>query len=283
MEMKLTKISAKDVENNPDNFNSYFHTADEAPGLPIPTEKPQHYSRWLPLIISSLQIPADLIQTLNLTPVQGRLLHAAANIDDAIRPAFASLTFPPQGLFLRLDASSPKDGVKGTQPLRTIDEIILRLATSHRAVNAITALLRNGAKEIPLFFLLYNPKMRTDKEFRVFCPPGGGRISTVSQYRWHAPSIFASMLSGELESKLKRILNEIGCVHAEIMAVVEERRDELDELMLRQGFTFDLIELNSFGTRSGCGACLFHWLRDGDVLYEKMEQRTGEAEFRVSV
>ncbi|KAN0106810.1 hypothetical protein V8E51_009686 [Hyaloscypha variabilis] len=281
--LKLIKIDAKDVENNPDNYNSHFHTAEEAPSFPVPTETSQQYSRWLSLIVSSQRIPSDLIQTLSLTPAQGRLLLEAADIDDSIKPTLSTLTFPTQGLFLRLDASSPKDGVKGTQPLRTVDEIILRLTTSYRAFNAITDLLSNGAEEVPLYFLPYSAKMRTDREFRVFCPPGDGKISAVSQYKWHARSIFASMSPELLESKFRKILSEIGLVHAEIMAVVEERRDELDELMLKQGFTFDLIELNSFGTRSGCGACLFHWLRDEDVLYGKMGLETGEVEFRVSV
>jgi len=76
--------------------------------------------------------------------------------------------------------------------------------------------------------------------------------------------------------------------------MVKNRSDELDELMLKQGFTFDflwdgererceLIELNSFGTRSGCGTCLFHWLRDGAVLYGKNWRANREIEFRISV
>jgi hypothetical protein len=63
---------------------------------------------------------------------------------------------------------------------------------------------------------------------------------------------------------------------------------------LRQGFTFDvmwdeeeerlsLIELNSFGTRSGCGACLFHCLKDGEAKYGKNRDGNGEVEFRNSV
>jgi hypothetical protein len=263
----------------------------------------------LPLIASSQRIPLDQIQTLTLTPAQGRLLLDAAqaslhtrqpsrphseDIEETINPTFSMLKFAPEGLFLMLDASSPKDGVKGTQPLHTIDEVILRLTTSHRAVNAITALLRRGAKEIPLYFLPFNNKMRTDREFRVFCPPGDGRISVVSQYKWHAPSIFARLPPDILESTLMKVLDGIRCVHAEIMTVVKEREDELDQLMLKQGFTFDvmwdeeeercqLIELNSFGARSGCGSCLFHWLRDWDVLYGKKWAQHGMVECRISV
>ena len=45
-----------------------------------------------------------------------------------------------------------------------------------------------------------------------------------------------------------------------------------------RGFVFDvvedpadqsvrLIELNDFRALSGCGACLFHWIRDAELLY----------------
>jgi hypothetical protein len=293
--LKLIKINSTDVKIQPEKYNGYFHTAEEAPGLPVPTEVPQHYSRWLHLIATSQRITPDQIQTLTLTRAQGRLLLDAAqaslhtrqpsrphaeDIEETINPVFSMLNFSPEGLFLRLDASSPKDGVKRIQSLRTVDEVILRLTTSHRAVNAITALLRVGAKEIPLYFLPFDNKMRTDREFRVFCPPGNGVISAVSQYKWHARSIFSSLPASELEDTCMKVLSKIWDVHAEIMAVVKKSEDELDQLMSKQGLTFDvmwdeedercqLIELNSFGTRSGCGACLFHWLRDGDMLYGK--------------
>jgi hypothetical protein len=160
--MKLVKIDAQDVTEHPENYNSYFHTAPEAPGHLVPTEIPQHYSRWLPLISSSQCIRPHLIQTLTLTSTQDRLLLSAArasiytrernrldaeDIDDMVIPTLSTLTFPPQGLFSRLDASSPKDSVKETQPLRTVDDVVLRLTTSLRATNAIKELLDEGAKK----------------------------------------------------------------------------------------------------------------------------------------
>jgi hypothetical protein len=44
-----------------------------------------------------------------------------------------------------------------------------------------------------------------------------------------------------------------------------------------------LIELNSFGTRSGCGACLFQWLNDGEVVYGNVKDGNGGLEFRIFV
>jgi hypothetical protein len=306
--MKIVKIDSKDVDEHPENYNSYFHTAIEAPDFPIPTEIPQYYTRWLPLISQSQLIPPQLIHTFALTPTQGRLLLSATQasihtrelnriyaeeLSDTVIPILSSLTFPPKGLFLRLDASSPKDGVGGTQPLESADEVVLRLTTSHRAMNAITKLVE-GAQEIPMYFLPFNDKMMTEKEFHVFCPPGEGNITAVSQYKWHARSIFASLVKDELELILWKVFGGIQYVHEEILEMVKKRSDELDELMLKQGFTFDvlwdgererceLIELNSFGTRSGCGTCLFHWLRDGLVLYGKNWRANREIEFRISV
>ena len=56
-----------------------------------------------------------------------------------------------------------------------------------------------------------------------------------------------------------------------------------------QGFSFDmlwddtrgtceLVELNPFGADSPCGSCLFHWIRDWDVLYGNTP-----SEFRVAM
>ena len=52
----------------------------------------------------------------------------------------------------------------------------------------------------------------------------------------------------------------------------------MTEVLRKRGFVFDvygdprtqdvrLIELNDFGTMSGCGACLFHWIQDARVMY----------------
>jgi hypothetical protein len=307
--MKLVKIDSRDVDEYPESYNSSFHTALEAPDVPVPTEVPQHYSRWLPLISSSQRIPSDLIQTITLTPTQGRLLHVAAQasihtrklnrifadeLADIILPSLSALAFPPEGLFLRLDASSPKDGVHGTQALETADDVVLRLTTSSRAINAIMGSITDGANGIPLYFLPFNAKMRTQREFRTFCPPGKGGISAVSQYKWHTQSIFAEMSEDDLCAVIERIFRGIEKVYREILDVARERNDELDELMMKQGFTFDvlcdgeeeicqLIELNPFGTRSGCGSCLFHWLRDGDTLYMKKRGEESVVEFRISV
>lgn len=63
-------------------------------------------------------------------------------------------------------------------------------------------------------------------------------------------------------------------IHAQIMA-----HSMMTDSLRTRGFSFDvleedgadgdiqLIELNHFGAMSGCGSCLFHWIRDARVLY----------------
>lgn len=72
--MKLVKIDSALVAANEDNYNSNFHTEDEAPGDSIPTEVPQSFKRWLPLIARSQDIPQERIQTITLTNTQAQLI-----------------------------------------------------------------------------------------------------------------------------------------------------------------------------------------------------------------
>lgn len=300
----LVIVDSKEVDANESNYNSNFHTEKEAPHHTIPSEIPQSFKRWLPLISKSQNIPSATIQTITLSPSQGRLLIEAAQTSlhtrepnrllseelSNLEHAFSSLVFPSEGLFLRLDACSPKDGVRGVMPLRSIGEIILRITTSHRGTNSILRLLERK-EDINFFFLPYNSGMDTSKEFRVFCAPPDGRITGVSQYKWHKPSVFMQNKSEEdVQQLVATAMKGILVAHGEMLAEARTSTGgEMDVLLLKQGFTFDVmfdekngrcgtIELNSFGSRSGCGSCLFHWLGDEDILYGKEEV----VEFRVS-
>ncbi|KAG7289387.1 hypothetical protein NEMBOFW57_005757 [Staphylotrichum longicolle] len=215
-----------ETTGTPVPFNSSFHPASDAPDLRRPIDTPYSFKRWLPLILSTRhthhehdsdeQIQCPALQTVRLTLAQTRLLHAATDaslltrqlnrlyrddIADEIAPLLQkSLVFPARGLFLRLDACSPKDGA-GALALRSVDDVVRKVVTSVRARNALFHFLqghdqaqssRVGDKEgqgqgegMELFFLPFDERMAGDREYRVFCRPGDGRVTGVSQYRWY--------------------------------------------------------------------------------------------------
>jgi hypothetical protein len=287
-------------------FNTCFHTVEEA-DVPRPREEPYSFSRWLPLILKTRKLDSADVQIVNLTPAQARLLLSAASAsivtgrfnqayledirEEIVEPSFSSIHFPDSGLFMRLNGCSPKDGkqiVPGQPAIHSVEDAILRLTTSERARNMLTNALDAKDDKIPVIFLPFNDRMASRREYRVYCNPIEARITAISQYCWHKPWFFGSHPSGEQEAIAQEIWRKTGAIHRQIMSSLRQD-DETDNLLIQQGFSFDvfydedtktieLVELNVFGARSGCGSCLFHWIQDFDLLYGKVE----EVEFRVA-
>ncbi|KAF5596939.1 cell division cycle 123 [Fusarium subglutinans] len=134
--MHLTQTNYEDVESNcqnvpPTQFNTCFHTVEEILAhestnhLSRPSEAPYSFKRWLPLILKTRNLDAKAAQVVKLTRGEARLLVAASrtsiitgehnrayqeDIQEEIIPHLSSLDFPTEGLFMRLDRCSPKDG-----------------------------------------------------------------------------------------------------------------------------------------------------------------------------
>jgi len=148
----------------------------------------------------------------------------------------------------------------------------------------------NSKNGINLYFTPYNDRLSTYFEYRVFCAPPDGGITTISQHKWRKPSVLQARYTTTGVKKItQKVFEEANRIHAEIMDAV--RAGALDKLLLDQGFSFDicydedydkcvLVEANPFGARGGHGACLFHWTRDVDVLYGMTQL---EVEFRISM
>ncbi|PTB66226.1 hypothetical protein BBK36DRAFT_1200408 [Trichoderma citrinoviride] len=314
--MPLRIIDYKDVLQDldrgiPTAFNTNFHTEADAPGFPIPSNKPFNYGIWLPLILRSRQIPASNLQVVILRRPQIELLVKAAaasihtrvlnrsyaeDLQEEVYPAFQSLNFPPEGLFMRLGACSPKDGAHttpGVLAFHSVEDIVLRMTTSLRTWSALTNILNSAAEETHAYFLPFDSRLQSSREYRVFCCPGSLQITAVSQYEWHKPWIFAEKDHHMMSLRAQSIINSIGRVHDDILEFMQAYEDRgLERVIRRQGFTFDvfydkeiawcsLIELNTFGVRSACGSCLFHWLSDRALLYG--EDLESGCEFRVTM
>ncbi|KAH7310498.1 hypothetical protein B0I35DRAFT_358094 [Stachybotrys elegans] len=309
--MRLKIIDFQDVQADldtglPTNFNTCFHTAAEAPDLPVPTNAPYSFERWLPLILSTRGLPPSAVQTVVFSPAQIRvLLHAAEasihtrvlnrsyaeDLEEEVHPALAALAFPPEGLFMRTADCSPKDGAHATPgvlALHSAADAVLRATTSMRTWSTLNNAMNRGARELKAFFLPFDAAMRAEREYRVFCAPGTLRVTAVSQYRWHKPWIFAGREDQERRDVADKIMRGVEEIHGRI--VRELGAEETDGLARAQGFSFDvlfdegtescsLIELNTFGVRSACGSCLFQWVKDRELLYGAAE----EVEFRVAM
>ena len=195
--------------------------------------------------------------------------------------------------FVRLDGCSPKDGQGPSRP-RTLKHVITKLVTSVRAWRALEETLQGrNEQKARLYLLPFRPHMNPDREYRVFCPPKTGvhRIAAISQYRWGQPWKGGNV-GEQSEQTSQRVLEGTKQLHRNIVRHSETLREDgkawVMENFVKDGFTFDvfdtgeeiqLVEVNPFGAMSGCGSCLFHWIRDGEVLYGKR----GEVEFRVAI
>ncbi|KAI9686444.1 MAG: hypothetical protein M1820_010640 [Bogoriella megaspora] len=231
---------------------------------------------------------------------------------DSLFSSIDSKTGEPRKRFLRLDPCSPKDSIydpgpsfgqhsgkdgehrryhAGRDPVCRKQEIWQRLATSQRAVQGIEE-LRSKGEEVRIFLMPWREEVvGGGSEFRVFCPPdvdrpGKTKIAAVSQYVWfRASPIFEVCETEELvKAMVDKIFEGIEGLYGRIVGSEAMTRE-----MGRWGFTFDvwvdvkgsgevqLVELNAFGGETGCGSCLFNWLKDARVLYgcEK------EVEFRI--
>lgn len=307
----------------PTNFNTSFHTQDEAPDVPSQaSERPCRFKRWLPLILRNRGLPPTAVQTVTLSRAQARLMLEVVeaslpsgtgkinrmyreDVAEVLAPVFASsLQFPPDGLFMRMEACSAKDGMGKVGGLHSIDEIFRRLCTSYRARNALFEELEANTATFEFFFLPFDDCMRSAREYRVFCPPvspshsnkadpqpqRASRVAAISQYRWYEPWIFADLPETEAREIVHKVFHGAEIICKEIVNETDPK-DEMDQLLLTQGLTFDLlldetdgvvqlVELNVFGIRSACGSCLFHWVKDRRVL--EGVGTDGTVEFRVT-
>ncbi|KAH8195205.1 hypothetical protein TruAng_010623 [Truncatella angustata] len=262
---------------HPTEFNTSFHTAEEAPHYERPSEEPYSFKRWLALILQSRGLRLESMQTIPFSRREARLLLDAAeasiqtrtvnrmfreDIDEEIIPKFSSLKFPKEGLFMRLNACSAKDGARKNPQITSLhsaEEIVLLLVTSIRARNALFKCMETG-EQFELFFLPFDLRMRSENEYRVFCPPDGSTISGISQYQWHKRWKHADQTTEDAQQLMRNISHGCEALRLQILQALRSD-DETDNLLLKQGFSFDvlfddqtkqceLIELNVFGTRN---------------------------------
>lgn len=200
--------------------------------------------------------------------------------------------------FIRLDQMSPKDSpLGGKLPCTTLEDVITKVCSSMRAYGCLQREMEDAKVcgrdvDVKIVVNRWDEEMDAAYEFRVFVPPPRVRlenrrvdevglrdlrISAISQYRWVLP--FQSPFPDRgVEETAERVYDGAQGIFRQISEFAEkEVVFEIREMLLRYGFSFDvivkkggemqLVELNPFGALSGCGACLFNWVKDGKMLY----------------
>lgn len=201
--------------------------------------------------------------------------------------------------FVRLAQMSPKDSpLGGSLPCTTLAEVVIKICSSMRAYGCLERerdAARAHGKDVNIKIAInaWDGGMDPMREFRVFVPPPGARlseemkISAISQYRWWTPFV-SPYPDSDFAATASKVLCEAEKIFEEILAFVKtELGEEIGKSLWKYGFSFDiivkeggqvqLVELNPFGAMSGCGACLFQWITDGKVLYG-----LDEAEFAIT-
>ncbi|KAJ6562824.1 hypothetical protein DFH09DRAFT_490566 [Mycena vulgaris] len=278
----------------------------------LPDPRATFYGRWIDLIVRLRNIDPNVVHTLTLTPYYAKTLLNASTVamltgrisnlhkDDLLDPSPFDNLFPklaaaeavPPRYFARYDAASPKDSPLNA-PLTSPSAVVAQLAMSQRSHNALSDALALDSP-IHIYFMPWDETMDTRREHRVFCAPTSeynprpNRVTAVSQYSWHKPSLLAELPREQIEAEMNHLLEGIERIHGEIIAysVKNDTKESLD----KEGFVFDvyvhtsigevqLLELNPFGIASGCGSCLFNWVTDAETLYGNKE----EIEVRLSI
>lgn len=310
--MKLLQFEHEYVLRNLHLCNSRCHPPDSLlsslPSFGIqepPDSTLTNYRFWHPPILQSqrsdprrvkiVHLPVEyMLLLVDVSESPGKKVNFSRVYRQGLFDLFWELLCTPDGLesgpryFLRFDNFSPTDSVNARQPLQWAVDVIRRIYTSQRAINAIKQSLRR-LSPIRLYFVPYDPLFDPRTEYRCFSAPVSAictesKVSAVSQRLWRGK---ASNYKALDYNNTKELLRKIQSLHHEILAYARALAPEVEQGLRQQGFVFDvrclgegrvqLINVKDFGIASRTRSALFHWIDDAGLLYggkQEVEVRT---------
>lgn len=305
--ISLRRVEHDRVVSHRNRPSSSRHTENLGDEGPSPDRQPHDFQRWLPLVLESRGLRPRGAQIIEVSSAQIRSLLRVVAFESTTRGIqmytepplnqvgwrnFFQLRFPSQGLMLRLDSrvsegwGSRIDG-GGIKPLSCLAELFVSLII-HPAVRKIFKRLESDFSDegCRLTFLPHNRFMRPRYGYRIFCNPKECRITAISQLRVDVPWKYAPATDDTRINVVQTIKRGARRIRKRVIESLRPQ-DESDQLLMKQGFVFDvfyneskldteLIELKGFGA---CSALLFDWVRDQDILYGRREDK--KIEFRV--
>lgn len=194
--LQIVPVSCADVKSSPHDYNSSSHPVGEAPDLAIPSEEPVEFRHWARLYANMGEYDTSDIQNTFMSAKQCNLfLKATANtvytgiigldyqrlVASEIFPIFRRITFPTEGLSVRLNRCTTIDGDKGNCAVINATETVIRLGSSKKSRASIEqALEMTGmAGGILVYFTPFHTALLSDHRYRVFCAPGCGRMTAI--------------------------------------------------------------------------------------------------------
>lgn len=219
--------------------------------------------------------------TVILTPKQCKLLSDASLIgftsgrrsllyEDELKEfdkIIAEHIAPDKTWFIRLNESSPKDGIHGCGPLTSAEQIVTSLVTSGRAHRALRRSYEFNQNNI-LYIIPWRDDWKEELKFRVFVH--NSHVTAISQYVWckdvgltdtNIRIITPAIVSECNDEIIPRM--ELDSFVVDVIVVLDEGTSIDDDTT----FHIELIEFNSFGKDLAAGSALFHWIHDEQILY----------------
>ena len=174
--------------------------------------------------------------------------------------------------FIRFDSASPKDGTVEF-PITNPESVIMALITSKRALTSLNI----GYNK--LYFMEFDPDFNSNKEVRVFVK--SNKVTCISQYDSYRSGYFNQFSDENLIHIAKNIVDEVENVLIPLISHKLNTNDFTVDYLVKKDLSIKFIEMNSFGYWLSAGSCLFSWIDDRDIMYDKRNEKN--VYFRISV
>lgn len=162
--------------------------------------------------------------------------------------------------FIRLDSCSVKDS-NVECPIINPKDLIMSLITSKRVLTAFKV----GYNKI--YFIDYNSEFDSAKEVRVFVR--NRKVTCITQYQWNNIGYFNNFTNDQLICLAKKIIDDVENNLVLLVCDKINTNDFTIDYLVKEDMNIKIIELNSFGYWLAAGSCLFSWIVDRDILYDK--------------
>lgn len=156
--------------------------------------------------------------------------------------------------FIRSDECSTKDVHSYFPvPYDTLKDYVKDVVISKRMCSFLDG---RSDDEFVVIISKWDNTVDMEKEFRVFVKDK--YVTGISQYKWHKPLNWHPS-----RDDMYRIVSFVNTLYETNLCIQPDITMDVHVDMN----SVRLVEMGPFGGHTGCSSCLFHWLRDKDIIY----------------